>query len=213
MSEVLMRPAAARLLKAHRCEGVRVEDMIAMMGDCEQRVLRDGQPLCTEGEDGESLFILLQGKVKVLKKDPRGHDRELTVLKAPALLGHMSLVDGSPRSATCLAQGPVQLVEMSQRVYQFRIGEIGPPGTALRRLLLSSLTQQLVRGNAHLDALLSPDLPEDGSTEEEDQEAVMKASGILGGWGDPELDEMLESMELVETEDDRRARLDPKRRW
>ncbi len=212
MDDLLLRTAAARLLETHRCEGVRVEDMLAMVAGCEQRSLGDGQVLCTEGEPGASLFILIQGRIRVMKKDPRGNQRELAVLDAPALLGHMSLVDGSPRSATCLAAGPVQLVEMSRRVYDFRIGELGPPGTALRRLLLSSLTRQLVRGNAQLDALLSPDLPSDGRTEEEDRDAVLRAAGILGGWGDPALNKMLDSMKFVETEDDRRRRLDPRRR-
>ncbi len=212
MDDILLRPAAARLLDAHRCEGVRVEDMLAMMADCEQRALSDGQVLCTEGEPGASLFILIRGRIRVMKRDPRGNQRELAMLEAPALLGHMSLVDGSPRSATCLAAGPIQLVEMSRRVYDFRIGELGPPGTALRRLLLSSLTQQLVGGNARLNALMRPDLPADGRTEEEDQDAVLRAAGVLGGWGDPDLNRMLDSMKFVETEDDRRRRLDPRRR-
>jgi len=207
MSDVLVRAAAAKLLRKHLCDGVRVEDLIAMLADCEYRTLPGGGAICQEGDKGDTLFILLEGRVRVLKRDPRGEERELTTLKAPALLGHMSLIDGSARSATCLAAGEARVVSMSRRVYEHRINEIGPAGTALRRLLLSSLTQQLVRGNAQLSDLLTDDLPEDEATAEEDQAALLRTAGILRGWSfDDELGEMLGEVEVVQSEDDKRRR-------
>jgi len=207
MSDAAVRAASAKLLRKHLCDGVRVQDLVSMLADCEYRTLSNGAAICQEGEKGDTLFILLEGRVRVLKRDPRGEERELTTLKPPALLGHMSLIDGSTRSATCLSVGESRVVIMSRRVYDFRINEIGPPGTALRRLLLSSLTHQLVRGNAQLSDLLTDDFPEDDATAEEDQQALLRTAGALRGWSlDDDLEDMLSEVEVVQTEDDKRTR-------
>jgi len=204
IGDVTARVAASKLLRKHLCDGVNAEDLLAMLADCDDKAMSQGMVLCQEGDKGDTLFILISGSVRVLKRDARGVERELVTLKAPALLGHMSLIDGSARSASCIVESAARVVVMDRQVYDHRIQELGPPGTALRRLLLSSLTQQLVRGNTQLGELLVE--PEENDlTPEADSAALLRTSGVLRGWSvDDEMEEMLDAVEVVVTEDDKR---------
>jgi hypothetical protein len=61
--------------------------------------------------------------------------------------------------------------------FQHWMRDIGPTGRALRRLLLASLTRQLVQGNEHLRTLVAARAQPSGS-------AFLRASGIVEGWTD-----------------------------
>jgi CRP-like cAMP-binding protein len=59
------------------------------------------QFLFREGERGDGLFILVTGEIEVLKRDRSGHERSLATVGNGAVLGEMSLINGSAlRSAS-----------------------------------------------------------------------------------------------------------------
>lgn len=62
-----------------------------------------GAQIITEGEEGDFLVLLISGLVEILKRD--AHGRAKTVGTAPAgkTLGEMSMIDGEPRAASCVA--------------------------------------------------------------------------------------------------------------
>jgi CRP/FNR family cyclic AMP-dependent transcriptional regulator len=70
-----------------------------------QRRFRKGMHLINEGERGDTLFVVLSGRVKAYSVDSR--DREITygVYGPGETLGEMSL-DGGPRSANVMALEP-----------------------------------------------------------------------------------------------------------
>ena len=192
--------------------------------------LSDGDTVCVEGDQGEDLYFLIHGTVRVLKRGPSGGDKELAQVAAPALLGHMSVIDHSARSATCVAAGTCQVLALDRKTYAQLLTESSARGTALRRLLLSSLTRQLVSGNARLQAMLRGPLPgeeEDVSPAKSrrpsetarprrrppgDVEGVdlLRTAGVLEGW---QVDmEGIDSVQTYEDEDMKRSRMDPKRR-
>lgn len=61
-----------------------------------------GETLCVEGEPGNEVFILLEGEVKILKKDGAG-EKLIAVEKAGGFIGEMAVLDPAPRSATLVA--------------------------------------------------------------------------------------------------------------
>ncbi len=75
----------------------------------ESRVRRypEGQVLFSEGDPGETLLILEEGRVKVSRFMAGGQEIVLAVQEAPASFGELALVDGASRSATVIAQTPV----------------------------------------------------------------------------------------------------------
>lgn len=73
-----------------------------------------GERIMREGEDGASMFLLLDGAVSVRLSDPAGEEREIYTHKAGEIFGHMSALTGAPRYATVRARGPVTLAEFDK---------------------------------------------------------------------------------------------------
>ncbi|MCM3900479.1 MAG: cyclic nucleotide-binding domain-containing protein [Pyrinomonadaceae bacterium] len=61
-----------------------------------------GAVLCTEGEQGSDVFILLDGDVKLFKHES-GRERFVSKEGAGGLIGEMAILDPAPRAATVIA--------------------------------------------------------------------------------------------------------------
>ena len=150
---------AARLLLTNPFPGKSQRELVQIIQACQLEVFSDGETILTEGESGGELYFLMEGEVTVLKRDTDGQDRELVVMTAPTMFGHMALVDGSARSASCRARGRVTVAKMTRALYQDLLAKPHPIGTTFRRLMLATLTRQLVDGNARLFGLIGGQLP------------------------------------------------------
>ncbi|MER6575432.1 Crp/Fnr family transcriptional regulator [Nonomuraea sp. NPDC001023] len=67
-----------------------------------------GTTVITEGDAADWVLVLTQGRVKVSSHTSGGTEVVLAVRGPGALLGDMSAVDGSPRSATVTALEPIE---------------------------------------------------------------------------------------------------------
>jgi CRP/FNR family cyclic AMP-dependent transcriptional regulator len=67
------------------------------------RTYRRGQLLFVENDPGESLIILRRGAVAVFRTAPTGERAVLNVVRPPDVLGEVSLLDASTRSASAEA--------------------------------------------------------------------------------------------------------------
>ncbi len=77
----------------------------------------DGDVLCTEGDVGDKMFIITNGKVSIQKNMGWGQ-RVLRVLVEGEVVGEMSLITGEQRSATVVAEGKTTCLELSKDVFQ-----------------------------------------------------------------------------------------------
>jgi hypothetical protein len=101
----------------------------------------EGEALFREGERGERMYVLLVGRVS-LARDEGGAQRELAVLEPPACFGEMALFDGSPRSATATALGPVRVLTLDGEALR-RAGRASPEVyEALLRVLAARLRKR-----------------------------------------------------------------------
>ena len=66
-----------------------------------RRSYRKNTIILNEGEPGDSLFVLLQGQVKVYATDENGREITYGTIQAGDYFGEMSL-DGGPRSASVM---------------------------------------------------------------------------------------------------------------
>jgi CRP/FNR family cyclic AMP-dependent transcriptional regulator len=69
--------------------------------------------MCIEGTKAASCFVLVTGKIDVLRQAQNSY-RRLATLVPGALAGQLSLVDTAPRSATLQAQTEVVVLELSR---------------------------------------------------------------------------------------------------
>lgn len=113
-----------------------------------------GKVLFNEGEKGEEMLILLEGRISISKQGDRGH-HILTYVGRGKIVGDMALLDREPRSATCVAETDCELLSLTQTSLE-RMTTQDPPlafrfmralaRTLSRRLRLASgvLTEQVV---------------------------------------------------------------------
>lgn len=165
MNQDLLLERSRQLLGTHPFPGADPGALLGLLDRCQPLRLMDGAELCREGEPGSALFFLVEGAVAVWRLDRRGQPRELARIDAPAIVGHMAVVDGSSRSATCTAVGNVRALVLERADYLAVLNEASPAGTSLRRLMLASLSRQLSETNRQLRLLLAgaeleEDLPE-----------------------------------------------------
>jgi CRP/FNR family transcriptional regulator, cyclic AMP receptor protein len=101
-----------------------------------RRSYRRGQLLFVEGDQGNSLLVLLTGAVSVFRSAPSGERALLSVVRPPDVLGEVSLLDGSARSlsaeaiedcsALALSRGAfIELVHASPRMLDAVMRSLG----------------------------------------------------------------------------------------
>lgn len=68
-------------------------------------VFADGEHICSEGEPGAEMYIVIQGKVRVLISSLLEEPVPVAEAVPGGFFGEMALFDRKPRSATCVAEG------------------------------------------------------------------------------------------------------------
>lgn len=73
-----------------------------------------GEPLVKQGEDGESLFLILKGKAAVMIANKEGAVKVVAHLSEGDFFGEMSLLTGARRSATVVADQDTEVIEITK---------------------------------------------------------------------------------------------------
>jgi signal transduction histidine kinase len=66
---------------------------------------KDGLVLFHEGDPADSIYLVLQGSVRLTKKDSTGKEQFLTIAKENDFFGEFGVLDGLPRSAGAITAG------------------------------------------------------------------------------------------------------------
>lgn len=88
-----------------------------LAASAEARSYDEGETLFREGEAGDALIVLCTGAVAVYRSGPSGDRAVLTLVRAPDVLGEVSLLDGAPRSASVEAVAPTQVLALSRGAF------------------------------------------------------------------------------------------------
>ena len=64
-----------------------------------EKRLQSGDLLFGEGDEGNSLYVVLEGRVRISKNIPGAGEEALAIMERGDYFGEMSLIDGKPRSA------------------------------------------------------------------------------------------------------------------
>lgn len=74
--------------------------------------------ILTEGDAGDSLFLIVQGRVKVFIGDEDGREIILKILAPGDFFGEMSMIDRQPRSASVSTLEPSVFRVLSHQAFQ-----------------------------------------------------------------------------------------------
>ncbi len=77
-----------------------------------------GSVIFREGEVGDKLYVILEGRVRISRTVPGMGEEALAILGAGEAFGEMSLIDDFPRSADALAHEPCRLLEISRESFE-----------------------------------------------------------------------------------------------
>jgi CRP/FNR family cyclic AMP-dependent transcriptional regulator len=94
---------ASRLAEVELFGELDAGTLQAIAEQARRRSVERGQVLFWQDEPGESMFVLLEGAVKLVVSSRDGELVELARLVAPASFGELAVLDGGPRSATAEA--------------------------------------------------------------------------------------------------------------
>lgn len=125
------------------------KELVRVMNITETVELEEGQTVFSEGDPGESMYVVLSGSVRVLKGDV-----EVAELGKGQHFGEMSLVDRSVRSLTATASEPSRLLEVRRKEFYAIIKKEPPLATKLLWSFVQVLAVRLRKTTADLsDAL------------------------------------------------------------
>ena len=105
-----------------------------------------GATLFREGDNSNTgyLLLVLSGEVAVQTPDQdKGASVDISVLGAGSIIGEMGLLDGAPRSATCIALSPIQAAVLSRVSLSQLIDEHPKVGAKLMVALSKRLADRL----------------------------------------------------------------------
>ena len=96
-----------------------------------------------QDDPGDALFIIQKGRVKVVLYGDSGREVILSILRAGDFFGEMSLLDGEPRSANCIAIEKTDLLMLSREDFVKHLYEF--PTTASN--ILAEMSMRLRRAD------------------------------------------------------------------
>jgi len=102
-----------------------------------------------EEEIGAILFIIISGKVKIVRTDDEGKEVILSILGTGDFFGEMALLDGLPRSATVVALDKTELFIIHRREFL----ELMENSPQIVTSLMSELTRRLRKANEQIEDL------------------------------------------------------------
>jgi CRP/FNR family transcriptional regulator, cyclic AMP receptor protein len=114
-----------------------------------------GHIVFREGDTGDRLFIVLDGKVKITRASADGRENLIAVLGAAEMFGELSLFDPGPRTASVSAITDSTLASLDHD--DLRPLLLERPGVAVE--LLQALAQRLRRTNEAMADLVFTDVP------------------------------------------------------
>ena len=119
----------------------------------DKKRFKRGENIVEQGKISGTLYMILSGKARVLSQDARGREVIMATLDVGDCIGEMSLIDGSPRSATCVATTDVVAGQLTRDALAQLMNK--QPGVAARLLLAISkrLSDHLREANRKILAL------------------------------------------------------------
>ena len=143
---------------------VRKAPLFSALDDAASATLREsmtpvkvakGNTLFKEGDAGDRLYVVVEGKLKLGTTSTDGRENLLSILGPGEMFGELSLFDPGPRTATATAVTDARLLSLSNDKV---IGWVTQhPKVSLQ--LLGRLAQRLRRSNEVLADLVFSDVP------------------------------------------------------
>lgn len=143
------------LARAGLFQGVAVDAVDALVPAVEYLDVPRGSAVFTEGEQGDSVYIVAAGKVKISRHAADGRESMIAIMGPSDMFGELSVFDPGPRTATATAVTDARLARLRQSDLRTWIST----RPELAEQLLRVIARRLRRTNDALADLIFTDVP------------------------------------------------------
>ena len=126
-----------------------------LMHSMAPRRLARGDTVFREGDEGDSLYVILTGKVKLARTSADGRESLLSVLGPGEMFGELSLFDPGPRLTTAHVVSDTEFISLGNEALRLFLTD--HPEVAMQ--MLRGLAHRLRRTNEDLSDLVFTDVP------------------------------------------------------
>ncbi len=127
------------ILKTVRMFGQTPDEVLADVADLlEEEEVSEGEPILKRGDFGDSMYIIVDGKVRV-----HDSDRHINYLRERDVFGEMALLDAEPRMASVTAVEPTRLFRLEQGPFYELLAERPEIATGIIRVLTQRLRERI----------------------------------------------------------------------
>ena len=131
-------------IRLFREGGISSDEIRGLAAFAQERRYPAGAHLFHEGDEGNEMFVVAEGRIRISKFIPGGGEEALAILERGDFFGEMALVDGQPRSADARAHaGPVSVLALSQAAVHEILGMDPRVSIDFLRLLCRLMAKRL----------------------------------------------------------------------
>ena len=145
---------AALLAKTSLFAGLDQPELLALGACAGRRTYQKGEHIFHQGDPGDAVFVLAEGRVKVIFASAEGDEMILATLQPPDVFGELALIDGGPRSASIQTLEPTTVLTLTRAT----LLELMARQPAVTDLVLRSLGRLVRRMMAQAGDLVFLDL-------------------------------------------------------
>lgn len=109
---------AAALGKIQLFDGIRDAGLERIASICSEETYRLGDVVFREGDVGDKLYLILDGKIRISREVSGMGEEALAVLGPGAAFGEMSLIDDFPRSADARVHERCRLLVLTKEALE-----------------------------------------------------------------------------------------------
>jgi CRP/FNR family cyclic AMP-dependent transcriptional regulator len=112
-----------------------------------------GEVLFREGDQGDVMYVIREGVVRISKSAGEGGDKRLADLGAGEFFGEMSILNNKPRNATAEVLEPAKLLVINARTFE----QMVKSNSEIAIRLVKKLAMRLDSANELIEVLLHRD--------------------------------------------------------
>ena len=128
---------------------------VSLRANMDSVKIAKGSVLFAEGDEGDHLYVIVEGKLKLGTSSGDGRENLLSILGPGEMFGELSLFDPGPRTSTATAVTDAKLLSLGQEKLLPWLAT--NPNVSLQ--LLARLAQRLRRTNEAVGDLVFSDVP------------------------------------------------------
>ena len=111
--------SAELLKKVYLFQDLTAKELEQVLGICEEENVNAEQVVVREGETGDKMFLIVDGRVRIQKSIKGVGNEALAVLETGDFFGEMALVEDIERSADAVAhEGPARLLSIKKDKFE-----------------------------------------------------------------------------------------------